>query len=685
MRIRFSILLVVSLSAIAWSAAVAVQPGPAADVSDVVTKDVKPSTSAVAADERLAQTVTYNGGYKSLHTVVDSVSAMTGVQVRCGLSDSDWPVRDVPIIVYAKDVPLGKLLRAAADCAHIRMYRKDPDKDHADAKCSYRMYRDKRGNDAISSTLDARETAAWQVADWAWDALVGLANTPESALALPAGTKVGEQLGGLRIPPMNAHQIKLAAQVLASLGPDAKERALFGGAGRRVRESALLREFYDTACEANGVATDDNWARNAWIFVRIDTATAPAPNASDQSCYSAFYIDVSLIPSSPEDANMNFWRFHPIAVVDALKSVEGLKLPPRPDVGDLLKGEDAPPAGFVALKTDEDWKLPALAKKIDLKLEETDYERARRAEMDKYHNAYPKGWRMPTREQLLRALSEASGYSVLCEDFHGHQKYTGGDCVIADFGASVTIADALRAMSRSNKITWFVNERDKLLIGYEKDWRTRHRNLVPGSLLKRLSAKTDGQGADLDDATPVIWLTSDQVRDWIRDAPWDVSFNSGFLEQGLWRLYDSLGPREKAAARSEVGFALALGQDRFIEFFQQLRDEFKTQAFELSAEPPELDALCDPQAMATMTIRVRREPLNQWRVRRATGESSCVTETYVPKQGEPRRYDYVLEIQGQKDNKPFTATAKWNMSFPVYSPEREAALRKLQEKEKPPK
>ena len=72
-------------------------------------------------DVRLAQKVTYEGGYKRLHNVAEDLSAITGVKIRAGRSSKDWRVRDIPLVVCVRDLPLGKLLHALADCAHVKL------------------------------------------------------------------------------------------------------------------------------------------------------------------------------------------------------------------------------------------------------------------------------------------------------------------------------------------------------------------------------------------------------------------------------------------------------------------------------------------------------------------------------------------------------------------------------------
>ena len=53
-----------------------------------------------------------------LKTVIEDLSSTTGVKISCGKTKDDWRVRDIPVVVCVKDMPLGKVLRAIADATH---------------------------------------------------------------------------------------------------------------------------------------------------------------------------------------------------------------------------------------------------------------------------------------------------------------------------------------------------------------------------------------------------------------------------------------------------------------------------------------------------------------------------------------------------------------------------------------
>ena len=94
-----------------------------ADKTTVDPNTVQKPAPAEIADKRLDQKITYESLDKRLHSVLDDLTAMTGVTVRCGDSKNDWQVRDLPLVVCARDLPLGKLLRTIADCTHLAAHQ----------------------------------------------------------------------------------------------------------------------------------------------------------------------------------------------------------------------------------------------------------------------------------------------------------------------------------------------------------------------------------------------------------------------------------------------------------------------------------------------------------------------------------------------------------------------------------
>jgi hypothetical protein len=129
----------------------------------------RPVTSNDDIDKRLAKKITYDSGYKRLHVVANDLAKLSGVSIACGQNPKDWRVRDIPVVVCVKDMPLGKLLRATADATHTRIAL---EKVGNDPIKHYRIYRRRKEEQAIENLISARHEAKLAQVQWQWDALV---------------------------------------------------------------------------------------------------------------------------------------------------------------------------------------------------------------------------------------------------------------------------------------------------------------------------------------------------------------------------------------------------------------------------------------------------------------------------------------------------------------------------------
>jgi hypothetical protein len=173
-------------------------------------------------DPRLDQKMTYDSGYKRLHTVTDELSKQTGVNICSGNSDKDWRVRDIPVVAYVKDMPLGKLLKAIADATHTSLTAEKP-RDGSEIR--YRIYRTSQEQSAIDSDLQARGDDQMASAVWEWDALAAYGKTQE-APGLPRRTW-------------------LIGRLISSLGPSARDRMLNGDTFRFSVNDASVKEIVE--------------------------------------------------------------------------------------------------------------------------------------------------------------------------------------------------------------------------------------------------------------------------------------------------------------------------------------------------------------------------------------------------------------------------------------------------------
>jgi hypothetical protein len=391
------------------------------------------SILGVQADERLSQKVTYRGGYKRLHEITDELSKITGVKIRSGKNAADWQVRDIPLCVSVKDMTLGELLNAIAQTAHVRLFLSE----HDNEKPSYNLYRSKKDEQALLSSGDKLVEANLASSMWAWDTLTALAKLPDVPSNLPT-----TKLDGMDIDPQ---LIEVTAKALASLGAEARDKA-FAGEQMSYQLSSLpksspLWNLYNYAVRTGKTTFPGNTPREpaeedlkqAAIFVKVIRTDKPVPD-------SGFVLLVNGIPVKAQSNGREYndtdvWSVHPGTVAKALVSVKGLNLPTPPEIDSIKLSQESsvPSVEMKPLKTAEGWKLPLLQEHLKLNLPE---------------------W--AAREDVVIAVSEASGLNIVCEDFVSHH---GTRSSSSDFGADPTAASALKTMDRDNQGVWFIDEK----------------------------------------------------------------------------------------------------------------------------------------------------------------------------------------------------------------------------------
>jgi len=123
-------------------------------------------------DSRLDAKVAFDADGIPISTVLDQLSANTGVTVVAGLNDDDWSVRDREVIVHVKDMKLGELMRQLSSTLHFHWSRAgDP------GKFTYRLWQDKTERDEEESLRAAEDsTQSRQAREKRENALADMAN-----------------------------------------------------------------------------------------------------------------------------------------------------------------------------------------------------------------------------------------------------------------------------------------------------------------------------------------------------------------------------------------------------------------------------------------------------------------------------------------------------------------------------
>lgn len=116
-----------------------------AEAVEVITLD--PNTPEALAekvtipieDTRLDQKVTFDARRKSVLTILDDLSDMTGVELHAGYNNQDWQVRDRKMNIFVKEAPLRNLMESVARVMNFKWSRTD----HS-GTWSYRLYMDRK-------------------------------------------------------------------------------------------------------------------------------------------------------------------------------------------------------------------------------------------------------------------------------------------------------------------------------------------------------------------------------------------------------------------------------------------------------------------------------------------------------------------------------------------------------------
>lgn len=114
--------------------------------ADAIGKStIDPNTATAAeplnseSDSRLAQKVTYEAKYETVSAILADLSRATGVTFKAGYNNLDWQVRDRKMNIFAKDLPLAKLM---SSIARVMKFKWSISRDVK--PWTYRLYMDRR-------------------------------------------------------------------------------------------------------------------------------------------------------------------------------------------------------------------------------------------------------------------------------------------------------------------------------------------------------------------------------------------------------------------------------------------------------------------------------------------------------------------------------------------------------------
>lgn len=573
-----------------------------------------PSFGEDVADPRLEQLITIESTDARLHKVLEEISEKTGVRVYAGSNSKDWAVRDIPVVVCAKDVPLGKLLKAIAESAHLIF-----SSETAGDKKVYRIWRDKKTERAISDYFSARRKAAFEIAKWNWDAAARFKDISQSAFDIPKNDIWSRKM-------LADSFAKEVSRLISLLGVDVRDRVLAGervhlklSESSGVMKSAIsdfLRASWQNSY-ANSLPYSEEWSiptQDDYSAAVITIAASGVGSSSrDINSVPSVYINVSgQVPFSG-------YSIDTLASLVRRAKDTGLSNPPE-----MPKLPDVEQSDF----SGDFWK-----KKISLEM--------------------PKDKKPLTYADLAVAIAKAAGCAIVFEDYHSHKYEANTE---SHFVKDVPLSSALFA---NWHIAWKLDSESGIIIGRDRDWIGCQSKLIPESLLNRLQELVDGSGAMLDDVTPLANYDEQAQMEWITQSRRLSCLGMPFSgdDRQLWAFYDSLTPQGKAQARSDTGLPLAVFNLEALSAIFAERNRARDLGYD-NLDDPEYAAKrryweipSDPMLIAGFVLRVR-------------------SNEYEVQAGRKVAY-YNMEISGDREGGRFSVTLSGpGMQFPVYSPKR---------------
>lgn len=509
------------------------------------------TTTKPASDPRLDQPVTIDCANMRLHSVLDKISEQTGVTIRCGKNANDWQVRDIPIVVCVKDLPLGKLLSYLTECTHTALL-----KEKVGDAVSYKVSQNAKLQKEIDAYYVAKKNAYAEKQKQDWDAVCAMKNLKE-----------------LKADPNNRNSNPLIssglAQSLAAIlsGLDAAtDDWILDGGSVTLQESSVpeplkatfrdtmssFRRYYETAYPRVTLEEmSDHLLESGNIRIETDGGDSDAGASTYVRLELGHYEIIGL--SELADIARHTNGESKIDIENSLPRVDGQ----MPDKWDCPT---------------PDWF-------------------ANRVVLDPLKN--PKS---ATAADVMVSLAHARGLNLITEDFVSHdtESFLSKE-IMAAAGMETKLGCAL-----PRNYAWRFNDPDKALIGYSGRWISDHRCLLPEAMYNSLLDKVTNSEVTLDDMLPLADINEEQASTWLFNrsefSPLRQITEMLLFSKPLWALYYHLSPSYRARAASADGLPLAAldmkaVSDAITTYTRQHKDQTKAYVAEAYAMAADTDLL----------------------------------------------------------------------------------------------
>ena len=503
------------------------------------------SVEKLPSDLRLSRKVTVDCTNTRLYNAVALISAEGKVKISAGRNESDWTVRDLPVLVCSRDLPLGVLLQSIADANHLLLtpVRKK-------GQWTYQIWRDPAREVEMAASEEARKAAAIAGASWDWDALCRAKDIPMDALP----DKQRQSNRYLRT--------RALSNIVSELGTQARDKVLSG-------QMIILGL-------ANSPEVLKPYLMEAFGSFQADVENSPgqtAPQSLDEIidyCHitlrfgrwlqysDRLYADITLRGTMTEVHPTEFERYW----FDKLGS-EYIKRP-KASEPELLADALGPQYEKLVFKMGTKDQL------LDTKVKIPKNEAAKvLADADTQSSEGLSALmhsRGPSYADLLSEVSKATGYSIVAKGQAARYEATVlsmNKDLAAMFGKEITVRQALEFGIGIADLDWYLDRERKLLLGRDREWMERLNHLVPEKLLVDLQSKLKGSGIELDDMELLVSLTPDQFRFWIYFCPEFPDIEQlhrvAMTMQGdsVWKLYFALTPEDRSRLKSGESVSLS--------------------------------------------------------------------------------------------------------------------------------
>lgn len=495
-------------------------------------------TDPVKLDPRLAKKITYFSTDKRLHTVLEELSKQTGVMISCGKDSKDWKVRDLPVVVCANDLQLGMLLRSIADATHLVIA---PSVVKGERR--YKIWRSYAREKQLSDYFTQLPIAALERASWEWDALVKMADMPLPDMGAVQGTDDEDQYYP---DPKELEMSRTYGKILAALPPGTKEKVF---AGEKL--TLKLKELTPPLSGYVESLYRDQFSHEQQMMADAQEEDPDIPKETPKDLTNE---DIQNIQLDIQLGSISGFGEEGLPSITAKLEPGMLILSPENALFSQISDLKNPLNELEEPRTEYS---PNLEQFI---APEEDEEGVVKAPTEKQEKTFtiekPKDKKFFTIADYISEFAKATGYSIICEDFQSHTSSN------MEAENNTTFTSALCTMCNSD-LELYTDKNSKLVVGSAYQWYEHHNNMVPESIITNLKNKLNGDGAELDDVTPMWGLTFNAYDEWIASSRDLEALSSGMAiraelqGEDLWKLYSDLSSTNKALARSEEGLPLS--------------------------------------------------------------------------------------------------------------------------------